>query len=59
MANVFVKVAAVCAAALPLVLIFGLAYSHFSGDSVKWGLFKIYAVLYRVPGAPSLKLFPL
>lgn len=51
LANVLVKIGAVFTIALPLVWLGGLLYHCTSGESLQVSLFKVYAVLYRAPGA--------
>ncbi|KAL3142871.1 hypothetical protein ABBQ38_003160 [Trebouxia sp. C0009 RCD-2024] len=51
LANVLVKIGAVFTVALPLVWLGGLLYHCTSGESLQISLFKVYAVLYRAPGA--------
>lgn len=51
LANVLVKIGAVFTVALPLVWLGGLLYHCTSGENLQVSLFKVYAVLYRAPGA--------
>lgn len=50
-AHAGVKILALCATALPVVWAGGFAYSFITGAPITLGLFKIYSVVIRAPGA--------
>ena len=52
--NTVVKLAAVFASALPIVLIGGEVYAWITGDPLFEGFLKIFSVLYIIPGAALL-----
>jgi hypothetical protein len=49
--NLFLKILMVLLVAVPIVVVGGYLYHLASGQPVFEGFFKIYALLYRAPGA--------
>lgn len=47
-----VKILAVFLCGTPVVWLMSLLYCSASGTDLPHGLFKVYGVLYRAPGAP-------